>query len=247
MESICERCGYIASSKINLIKHVKEEQMCRPILSSISHLDLLNKLQPPPNLTCRFCNLLCKTTAAHTRHIKYHCHKNPDRIDRKKKKHDVSSKTQVNLNETTSTTNCLSSFNKDINWKKLSISNDNILNYIINKKQGIVDLFVLLHSYDEHKNIEWKNDKLVIFDGKRWIDMDNEQLAKHLGFIYSYLEECWCDYQMDVRCEKTNEVLDEKTVESIDDFIYNQIVDDDSVLFHCEEDLLEYLHTLKTC
>jgi hypothetical protein len=262
MENKCERCGYIASSKVNLIKHVKDERICRPILSSISHIDLLNKLQPPPDLTCKFCNLLCKTKTAHTTHIKYHCHLNPDRVDRKRNKNDVASTSnedsQINRtkNETcirkyfhrhTSTTNGLYFFNKDINWSEIHISNDTLLKCIINTKQGIVDLFILLHSHDKHKNIEWLNDKLIIFDGKGWTELDDDLLAKHLGFLYSYLEEHWCDYLMNVRCETTNAILDEEVVESIDDFMYNQIVDDESVLFQCGDVLLEYLETLKTC
>lgn len=263
MENKCERCGYIASSKNNLIKHVKDERICRPIFSSISHIDLLNKLQPPPDLTCKFCNLLCKSTASHTTHIKYHCHKNPDRIDKKKKKHDVAStsnETSENhydaqnkvivrkyIHTHTSKTNGLYPFNKDIKWSNMNIQNTDVLKCIVNTNQGIVDLFILLHSYDEHKNIEWINNKLVIFDGKGWTELDDELLAKHLGFLYSYMEECWCDYLMDVRCEITNTVLNDEEIEIIDHFIYNQIVDDESVLFHCGDILLEYLHTLKTC
>lgn len=257
MENKCERCGYIASSKPNLIKHVKDERICRAILSSISHIDLLNKLQPPPDLTCRFCNLLCKSKGSHTTHTKYHCHLNPDRLDIKRNNNDASTSNQdTTQNETitrkyfhknTSKTNGLCPFNKDIEWKHLQISYDNVLKCIVNKNQGIVDLFILLHSHDEHKNIEWINDKLVIFDGKGWTELDDDLLAKHLGFMYSYMEECWCDYLMDVRCETTHFRLDDEVVVSIDDFMYNQIVDDESVIFHCGDILLEYLETLKTC
>lgn len=262
MEHKCERCGYIASSKIKLIKHIKDETICRPILSSITHIDLLHKLQPPPNLTCKFCNLLCKSITTHTTHIKYHCHKNPNRIDKKNKKKDVASTsngiTDIDAKQNeqiirkyvhthTSKTNGLYPFNKDINWSKINISNDNILKCIVDGKQGIIDLFILLHSYDEHKNIEWINNKLVIFDGKGWTELDDDLLARHLGFLYSYIEECWCDYLMGVRCETAHVILDDDVVASIDDFMYNQVVDDESVLFHCGDILMEYLHTLKTC
>lgn len=258
MEHKCERCGYIASNRKNLIKHLKDERMCRPILSTISHIDLLNKLQPPPDLTCKFCNLLCKTKGSHTSHIKYHCHLNPDRLDRKNNTDTesiINGNTEIHnevsvrkyFHKHTSKTNGLFPFNKDIQWSTLDISNENVLKCITNNNQGIVDLFILLHSYDEHKNIEWINDKLVIYDGKGWRELDDELLAKHLGFLYSYMEECWCDYLMDVRCEKADVLLDDETIETIDDFMYNQVVDDESVLFHCGDCLLEYLHTLKTC
>jgi hypothetical protein len=256
MENKCERCGYIASNKNNLIKHVKDERICRPILSSISHIDLLNKLQPPPDLTCKFCNLLCKSKGSHTTHTKYHCHLNPDRVDIKKLNNSVISTRNDTQQEAiirkyfhkhTSKTNGLLSFTKDIPWTQLEIPNDDILKCIINKNQGIVDLFISLHSNDKHKNIEWINDKLVIFDGKGWTEIDDELLAKHLGFLYSHMEECWCDYLMDVRCEKTSIVLEDEMIETIDDFMYNKIVDDESVLFHCGDILIEYLHTLKTC
>lgn len=259
MDNKCERCGYIASSKITLIKHVKDEKMCRPILSSISHIDLLNRINPPPDLTCKFCNLLCKSRGSHTKHMKYHCHMNPDRVHTKKmntvvasttnKSNETQNKVMIRkyFHEHTSKINGLFPFNDDVNWTDVNISTDNILKCIIHKSQGIVDLFILLHSNDAHKNIEWIHDKLVIFDGKGWTEIDDELLAKHVGFLYSYLEECWCDYLINVRCETTDFKLDEELVESIDDFMYNQIVDDESVLFHCGDVLIEYLHILKTC
>jgi hypothetical protein len=256
MDNTCERCGYIASNRMNLVKHVKDGKMCRPILSSISHINLLNKLQPPLDLTCKFCNILCKSKGSHTTHTKYHCHLNPDRVDIKKHNNDPSTSNTSTPHEVlarkyfhkhTSKTNGLYPFNEDIKWKHLNISNEDVLKCIINKKQGIIDLFIILHSYDEHKNIEWFNDKLIVYDGKGWTELDDKILSKHLGLLYSYLEECWCDILMDVRCNKTELILENEAVESVDDFIYNQVVDDESVLFYCGDILLEYLHTLKTC
>lgn len=262
MDFKCERCGYIAPNKNNLIKHVKDERMCRPILSSISHIDLLNKLQPPPDLICKFCNLLCKSKRSHTIHIKYYCHLNPDRIDIKKNNNDVASTsnkhsdinttqyeiiTRKYFHKHTSKTNGLFPFTQDITWNRVNIPNDDILKCIMNKSQGIIDLFILLHSHDEHKNIEWINNKLIVYDGKGWTELDDDLLAKHLGFLYSYMEECWCDYLMDVRCENISSLFNDDSIASIDDFMYNEIVDDKSVLFHCGDILLEYLETLKTC
>lgn len=264
MESKCERCGYISPSKKVLIKHVKDEKMCPSILSTISHIDLLNKLQPPPNLTCKFCNLLCKSKNAHTSHIKYHCHKNPNKLDKKKpSSSDIAStsNSESNQNNTkqpseiirkyvhkdTSKTKGLFPFNKDVEWNKLQISQNEIMKCIINLNQGLVDIFILLHSHDEHKNIEWINDKLVVYDGKGWTELDETLLSTHLGFLFSYMEECWCDYLMDVRCDNITSFIDEETTSSIDDFFYERIVDEDSVLFHCGDIMYEYLETLKTC
>lgn len=260
MENKCERCGYIAPNKKLLIKHVKDEKMCPSILSHISHIDLLNKLQPPPNLTCRFCNLLCKSKNAHTTHIKYYCHLNPDKLDIKKKvSSDVASTSTTKrednnseiarkyVHKDTSKTKGLVPFNKDVDWNKLKISQNEILNCIVNLNQGLIDLFILLHSYDDHKNIEWINDKLVVYDGKGWTEIDETLLSMHLGFIFSYMEECWCDYLMDVRCEVITSSIDEQTTSLIDEFFYDKIVDEDSVLFHCGDIMYEYLETLKTC
>lgn len=246
MENTCERCGYIASSKLNLIKHVKDERMCRPILSSISHIDLLYKLQPPPDLTCQFCKLLCKSKRTHTTHTKYHCHLNPDRVDKKKKKNDIASTSQATRTKEKHKDG-LFSFTQDIDWNALQIPDNKILQFIITTNQGIVDLFILVHSYDEHKNIKWTKNKFMIFDGIGWTELVEEILAKHLGFFYAYLEECWCDYLMDVRCGTASEKLDEEVIKSVDDFMYNKIVDDESVLFQCGDSMLEYLEALKTC
>lgn len=260
MENKCERCGYIAPNKKQLIKHVKDEKMCPSILSHISHIDLLNKLQPPPDLTCKFCNLLCKSKNAHTRHIKYHCHLNPEKLEIKKNTSQDIASTSSSHNNTksteivrkyvhkdTSTTKGLFPFNKDVEWSKLQISQNEIMNCVVNLNQGLVDLFILLHSCDEHKNIEWVNDKLIVYDGKGWTELDETLLSIHLGNLFSYMEECWCDYLMDVRCEIIASSIDENTICSIDDFFYNKIVDEDSVLFHCGDIMYEYLETLKTC
>jgi hypothetical protein len=257
MDNKCERCGYIASSKENLIKHVKEEKMCPAKLSKISHIDLLNKLNPPPDLTCNFCNLLCKSKASKTTHIRYHCHLNPNKLDRKQNKtsNDISSPNNVStindnriyIHKKTSTTKGLHPFTKDIDWDKVTFSNSELIECIMNENQGIVDLFISLHSHDNHKNIEWVNDKLLIYDGKGWTEVDNDMLVTHLGFLYSFIEEKWCDYQMDVRCGNVVCSIEDAVIESINDFIYNKIVDDESVLFYCNDILSEYLEILKTC
>lgn len=259
MENKCERCGYIASNKPNLIKHVKEERMCRPIFSTISHVELLNKLNPPLDLTCTFCNLLCKTKSAQTLHMRYYCHLNPNRIDKRKpnnqdnvistNKYNNSSSetTRRYFHKNTPITLGVHPFNKEINWSELNISQENMLKYVRSTKGGIIELFITLHSYDEHKNIEWLNDKLLVYDGKGWTEIDNDLLSKHLGFIYSRLEEFWCDYQMDVRCGNVTNNIDEEEMNMIDEFMYNSVVDDDSVLFHCGDELIEYVDTLKTC
>ena len=257
MENKCERCGYNAPNIKSLIKHVKDEKMCPSILSSISHVQLLNKLQPPPNLTCKFCSLLCKSKPAHTRHVKYHCHLNPDKVEIKKITLDASSNTQSKartvetvrkyIHKDTSKTKGLYPFNKEVEWNLCQVPRSDILNCIINVNQGLVDLFILLHSKDEHKNIEWVNDKLVVYDSKGWTELDESLLSTHMGFLYSYMEECWCDYLMDLRCGNIQPCIDEQTTASIDYFFYDKIVDEESVLFHCGDLMYEYLETLKTC
>lgn len=259
MENKCERCGYIAPNSKSLIKHVKEEKMCPSILSTISHIELLNKLQPPPDLTCKFCKLLCKSKNAHTRHIKYHCHLNPARIEIKKNTTNTPLMVNTDNNEKivetvrkyihkdTPNTKGLFPFNKDIEWEKTKISKQEVLECITNINQGVVDLFINLHSIDGHKNIEWINDKLLVYDGKGWTEMNDNLLSTHLGFIFSYMEECWCDYLMDVRCGNVQPCLDEQTIQNIDKFFYEEIVDEDSVMFYCADIMYEYLETLKTC
>lgn len=257
LQNRCERCGYIAMNKNTLIKHVKDEKQCHALLSSISHVDLLNKINPPPDLTCSFCHLLCKSKSAQTLHTKYYCHLNPNRIEKRKTKNkddniqcndtSISETTRRYIHKNTSQTKGLHPFNKDIDWSSIDITKSSMLNYMVSMAQGIIDLFVNIHSLDNHKNIEWVNDKLVVYDGKGWTELDTELLSTHVGFLYSHMEEWWCDYQMDIRCGNINNNIDDETTQLVDDFLYNQIVDDGSVLFHCGDGISDYLETLKTC
>lgn len=253
----CARCGYIASNIETLIKHVKEEKMCPAVHSTISHTELLNKLRPPLDLTCKFCRLLCKSKSAQTSHIKYYCHLNPNRIDRKNIKsvndtistsgNGVQEHYRKYIHKNTPHTKGLHSFDKDIDWTTVNIIKSDMLKYITNLAQGVVDLFIDLHSQEHHKNIEWINNKLVVYDGKGWTEINETILSNHLGYLFSHMEECWCDYQMDVRCGNVISNVDDELTAKIDYFMYEQIVDDESVLFYCGDLLSEYLETIKSC
>ena len=71
---------------------------------------------------------------------------------------------------------------------------------------------------------------------------------RHLGEIYTILEEKWCDYQMNIRCGLVadEDILNDDEMQRIDEFFYTTIVDDESVFFHCANILDSHLETLKS-
>jgi hypothetical protein len=141
-------------------------------------------------------------------------------------------------------------FNKELTLTDCGYSTQEVLRYIVcdgEVGKGIGELFNNLHSKKEHKNIKWHKDKFLVYvDDDGWIDLDDDFLCSHIGMLYSMMEEVWCDYEMSVRCG-TNECLyDDETVARINDFMYELIVDDSSVMMYCEDWLVKYLDGLKS-
>lgn len=142
----------------------------------------------------------------------------------------------------------LQPFSKDINWDNIHFSEDTYLECCINCSQGIVDLFALLHNIPEYENIKAHQGKIIVFDGKGWKEVNENMFPRHLGEIYTILEEKWCDYQMNIRCGLVDDkdILNNDEMQRIDEFFYTTIVDDDSVFFHCANILDSHLETLKS-
>lgn len=140
--------------------------------------------------------------------------------------------------------NATKSFCEDVTWAELNIPEETYFKCSVNVPQGIVDMFAHLHTQEHHDNIKWKGDKLLAFDGNTWCEVNDNIMAKHLGFIFGILEERWCDYQTSVRCG-CDSIIDEEQANGIDTFYYDDIVDDDSLMFYCKDSLYSYLHTLK--
>jgi hypothetical protein len=273
MEYQCERCGYPAPTKERLIKHVKDGAQCRPLISKISLQDLLYKLQPPtpPSLlTCQHCNLQCKSKGGLTLHLK-HCKQKNCSTDQNTESNDANaqptssenvastskkttddtkgkpSSKHIYFHKNVVTHKALHPFTQDIEWGTFEIENSFFLDCLECKAHGIIELFSYLHRHPNHDNIKWSNNKLVIFNGKGWVESSEPLLVKHLGRLYSILEEKWFDYQSNIRCGiiEHKDALEQCIQEDIDKFIYENIVDDDSVFFHCKDILYEYLDTMK--
>jgi hypothetical protein len=231
--------------------------------------DLLNKLQPPPPpglLTCQYCNQQCKSKGGLTTHLKHCKQKNAsaststnhtslandnDNVASTSKKatEDAKGKTNkhVYFHKNVVVHKALHPFTHDIEWGSFEIEDTFFLDCLECKAHGIIELFSFLHRHPNHDNIKWSNNKLVVFNGKGWIEASESLLVKHLGLLYSILEEKWFDYQSHIRCDiiKPKDALDECIQKDVDKFIYEDIVDDDSVFFHCKDILYEYLETLK--
>jgi hypothetical protein len=147
----------------------------------------------------------------------------------------------------------LHSFLKDIDWScggddaLPGISEDFLQECCIHPKQGMINAFAQLHASPNHDNVQWYKDKLIIYDGRGWTEARQDMIARHLGYIFSILEEKWYDYMTNIRCGNSgDDVIDEEEQHDNELFYYTQIVDDESILFYCKDGLFDYLETLKT-
>lgn len=262
----CERCGYPAPSLPRLIKHLKDGTQCRPLKSRISIQDLLFKVLPPPSedLKCEYCNLQCKSKGGLTRHIKQCKQKENMTNNNQENVASTSSATQdVHNKDTQSTKNTshkhvffhknvvvhkdLHPFHHEIEWNTFNIDDQFFLDCLECKAHGIIELFAFLHRHPNHDNIKWSSNKLVVFNGKGWVEASNVLLIKHVWLLYSILEEKWFDYLSNIRGGfiKQKDALEYCIQNDINKFIYDDIVDDESVFFHCKDLLFTYLETLK--
>lgn len=261
----CERCGFPAPSKERLIRHVKDGMQCRPLKSKISLEDLMKKLRPPAlmaSLVCPHCNQQCKSKGGLTTHLK-HCKQKETNIsqqdnncvpsssstatatenevvEQKEKKH-------VYFHKNVVVHKALHPFQTEIEWETFDIEPSFVLDCCECRTNGIVELFAYVHRHPNHDNIKWSNNKLIVFNGKGWVEATENVLIKHIGFLYFFLEEKWCDYQSNLRCGvvEPKNIIDEETQKDIDKFFYDDIVDDESVYFHCKDVLQDYLSSLK--
>lgn len=160
---------------------------------------------------------------------------------------------QRNIYANVETPKNVHAFTKEINWKILQLQQSNIVDICQRTNEGIIDLFIALHNCEAHDNIrlfyDEKQEKhtIIVFDGTKWIDMQHKHITQHLWFIYSFLEEQWCDYQSAIRCNLLDEqyILSESEQKRIDDFYYDKIVDEESIYFYCKDIFNEYIEALK--
>ena len=152
----------------------------------------------------------------------------------------------------TSTT--LQSFTKEVDWQCINLDNNQIVELCRKKAEGIVDLFIILHNIERHDNIRWYYDrkhdlhKLIVYDGSKWVDINTKLITQHLWHLYLFLEENWCDYQSSIRCDAINEeqIIPLEERNKIEEFFYDDIVDEESVLFYCKDMFDEYIEAVKT-
>lgn len=152
------------------------------------------------------------------------------------------------------THNQLFAFDKEIDWHVLGLNQKQIIEFCRKKEEGIIDLFIMLHNSERFENIQWFYDetteqhKLIVFDGKKWIDINQKVITQHLWNIFFFLEEQWCDYQSAIRCNalEPHDIIPETEQAEIEEFFYETIVDDESVFFHCKDMFHEYTEAIKT-
>lgn len=257
----CERCGFIADDTRKLIQHLRDEEACPPTHSTLTHTDIIERLVKILDLTCSFCGREFTTKAGKANHVRS-CKENPTRVQKGASTSNVASTStgstkqgkKKNLNANANTSANLSTqknpnifpFDKDLTLADCGCSSQEILSFVSLEGEGIGKFFSLLHNKPEHKNIKWQKNKYVVYDGEGWIELDDNVLSTHIGMLYSVMEEVWCDYEMEVRCESATSIYDNETVAKINKFMYETIVDDDSVMFHCEDWLMKYLDGLKS-
>lgn len=272
----CQRCGFIANSEPRLVKHWKTELQCPALYSKVKHEDLIQQVRPKPTAdqrTCQYCHKEFKSIGGMKNHSKK-CKSNtastsqssstdtnvvnvvvsPETKPRKTVNSFADVKRKKNLYSSVETASGLNGFDKEIDWQNLQISQTRIIELCRKKAEGIIDLFIEVHNNDAHDNIRWfydpKHDqnKLIVYDGKTWVDVNHTLITKHLWFMYSFLEENWCDYLSAVRCNLISEdnVLSDEEQKQIDEFYYDNIVDDESVFFHCKEMFYDYMEAIKT-
>jgi hypothetical protein len=137
-------------------------------------------------------------------------------------------------------------FTEEIDWANEDIPKDVFVECCLSTNQGIVDLFAYLHSLSKHNNVCWHNGKIIVYDGKGWTEATDKMFATHVWYMFSILEESWYDYMTNVRCGVIAENTISKADETaIDDYYYNKIVDDESVLFHSMKQLQNYLNVIQ--
>lgn len=254
----CERCGFLADDIKKLMQHLRNEEACPPTFTTLAHADILERLMKIADLKCSFCGREFTTKAGKTNHSRT-CKDNPTRAQRaivasstaststshvkQRQKKTVSAQTRAG---TTQSNFNVCPFDKDLTLAECGCSSQDVLNFVPLEGEGIGKFFGLLHSKPEHKNIKWQRNKFVVYDGEGWIELDDNLLSAHIGMLYSIMEEVWCDYEMEVRCENVAGMYDVDTVARINKFMYETIVDDASVMFHCENWLMKYLEGLKS-
>lgn len=272
----CQRCGFEATCESKLLKHWKTELHCPALYSKVKHPELIEQIRPRPTIeqrTFQHCHKEFKSVGG----MRIHCHKCKAKAEEpsqdtptnqlcnvvidtvvKKFKRPVNSLPEIRKKRTSchtiETSNQLHAFDKEIDWLKLQVERTNVIVLCRKKAEGIVDLFIELHNDEIHENIRWfyhdKNDqyKLIVCDGTKWVDVDRKVITQHLWYIYSFLEEHWCDSQSAIRCDAISkeELLSDSEHNSIDEFYYDAIVDDESVFFHCKDMFYDYMKAIKT-
>lgn len=266
----CERCGFEAKNIARLLIHWRGERQCPALHSKTTHQQLIERYKPATPieaLTCSQCNKVCKTIGGLKIHLK-RCSQTDKNVAPQEAQASTSQQEPAPIvikrlsdlparkadpYKDVYKSNSLKSFSKDIAWCLLKLDKTFLLQCCVKKEEGIVDLFITLHNIADYDNIKWYYDekssthKLIIYDGKKWIDINDKHLCCHLGHIYSYLEEFWCDYQMDIRCQNISQdnALSQHTRDIVEEFFYETIVDDESVMFHCRDLIGEYLEAIK--
>lgn len=248
----CDRCGWNAKNLEELYAHVKL-RTCNPLKSDTSHDVIISRLKTYPRFSkriCPKCDDVFATVCEQKEHSKTctaHASASPstsantteDATPPTPEKHKYIHK---NVPDVTG----LHSFMEEIDWASEDIPKDVFEECCLNTSQGIVDLFAYLHSLSKHNNICWHNGRILVYDGKGWTEANDKMFATHVGYIFSILEENWYDYMTNIRCGIIPESSISKTDEvAINDYYYNKIVDDESVLFHSMKQLQNYLNVIQ--
>lgn len=259
----CERCGFNAKKLEELYTHAKL-RTCNPLKSDTSYDDIITRLKSSPifgRRICSICDHVFATVCEQKEHVKM-CHAtttlpltvNPNANASISTNASTSSVSIINstpekhkyLHKNVPDVTGLHPFTEEIDWTNEDIPKDVFEECCLNTSQGIVDLFAYLHSLSKHNNICWHNGRILVFDGKGWTEATDKMFAIHVGYIFSILEESWYDYMMNIRCGVIpKSSISEADETAINDYYYNKIVDDESVLFHSMKQLQNYLNVIQ--
>lgn len=85
MEYKCKRCGYLTTSKSNLMSHFKRKTPCDPVLCTVSIQELKDELNVPrtkqTTFDCEYCGKQCKTRQGRWNH-KQTCNERTPLVDK---------------------------------------------------------------------------------------------------------------------------------------------------------------------